>query len=313
MSLLVYVLVGIPASSKSTWARNEIAKDPLNFVRINNDDLRASFNGSVWGSEYEGDMIKETRKFLITQALKSGKNVIVDNLNLAKKNWGEILKAVREANVDAILLEKPFYVELEEAVERDSKRTGKECVGRKVIEKWWKESGKEQFKHYKPRTETITARPKCDPPAWINGVPTVLISDIDGTYAVIGQRNPYDAKDSDLIDLPNKPLISIIGSLRDSCLIDGVIYCSGREDKYRPETRRFIDKYGWFDERSDQLLMRASGDKRPDDVVKEEIYNNHIKGKYNVLYVFDDRLKVCRMWYRLGLNLYRLGDPESSF
>ena len=44
-----------------------------------------------------------------------------------------------------------FYIELEEAIARDAKREGKACVGRTVIEKWWKESGKSQFRFSKPR------------------------------------------------------------------------------------------------------------------------------------------------------------------
>jgi hypothetical protein len=47
--------------------------------------------------------------------------------------------------------------------------------------------------------------------------------------------------------------------------------------------------------------MRRSGDNRCDSIVKEEIYNDYIKDKYNVLAVFDDRDRVCDMWRRIGL------------
>jgi hypothetical protein len=47
--------------------------------------------------------------------------------------------------------------------------------------------------------------------------------------------------------------------------------------------------------------MRRSGDNRCDSIVKEEIYREHIEGKYNVLAVFDDRDRVVDMWRRLGL------------
>jgi hypothetical protein len=59
--------------------------------------------------------------------------------------------------------------------------------------------------------------------------------------------------------------------------------------------------------------MRHNGDYRKDVVVKEEMYNDHIKGKYNVTVVIDDRLQVCRMWHRLGLPLLRVGDPDADF
>lgn len=38
---------GIPASSKSTWAKQEVLKDPEHSVRINRDDLR-NISGKYW-------------------------------------------------------------------------------------------------------------------------------------------------------------------------------------------------------------------------------------------------------------------------
>lgn len=48
--------------------------------------------------------------------------------------------------------------------------------------------------------------------------------------------------------------------------------------------------------------MRSDGDDRRDDIVKKELYDNHIKGKYNVKYVFDDRSRVIDMWRKEGLR-----------
>ncbi len=59
--------------------------------------------------------------------------------------------------------------------------------------------------------------------------------------------------------------------------------------------------------------MRKGDDTRPDAAVKEELYSQHIKGKYNVVAVFDDRLQVCRLWHKLGLPLFRVGDPDADF
>jgi hypothetical protein len=38
---------------KSTWAKQEIAKDPNNWFCINNDDIRAMMNNSVWSADHE--------------------------------------------------------------------------------------------------------------------------------------------------------------------------------------------------------------------------------------------------------------------
>ena len=46
----------------------------------------------------------------------------------------------------------------------------------------------------------------------------------------------------------------------------------------------------------DELYMRKTDDVRRDSIIKEELYNEHIKDKYNVNMVFDDRPQVIRMW-----------------
>ena len=38
---------GIPASGKSTWAKQEVLKDPEHSIRINRDDLR-NMSGKYW-------------------------------------------------------------------------------------------------------------------------------------------------------------------------------------------------------------------------------------------------------------------------
>jgi hypothetical protein len=52
--------------------------------------------------------------------------------------------------------------------------------------------------------------------------------------------------------------------------------------------------------------MRGNDDNRCDSIVKEEIYNEYIKDKYNVLAVFDDRDRVVDMWRRIGLPTYQV-------
>lgn len=112
-------------------------------------------------------------------------------------------------------------------------------------------------------------------------------------------------------------------------LIDGMIerkfetiYVSGREELYRQVTTSQIDS--WIDcyelqypplERvveyyKSKLFMRPTGDYRPDTEIKKEIYKQHIKDKYDVLFVLDDRPKVCQMWRELGLVCLQVDDKE---
>ncbi len=310
----IFLPVGIPGSGKSTWAKAEVAKDPDNWCRINNDDIRAMLNGSVWSAEYE-KFITETRSFLIREALKRGKNVIVDNLNINRRHFDDVVKIARAVNGNFQVIEKPFYIEVEEAIERDSKREGKAQVGEKVIRKWFKESGGKQHKFYKARTEIISTQtwdaPVVEAPAVIPGLSEAVIVDLDGTLALMNGRSPYDATHCDR-DLPNYPVIKTV--LAHVAAGRKIIFCSGREDKFREPTIRFIEKYvrvsGVFDTNtyaiSYQLHMRKSGDMRKDSIVKEEIYNEHIKDKFNVLLVLDDRNQVVDFWRSKGLACFQV-------
>jgi predicted kinase len=314
----VEMLVGIPGSGKSTYAKQIIAKDPSNWVRVNNDDLRAMMNGSVWSQDYE-KMITDARNYLIRDALKRGKNVIIDNLNLNRRHFDDVCKIAKSVNADIQVFEKAFYIELEEALERNAKREGAARVPDDVIKKWWKESGKQQFKFFKPRVEIYTERRgnsvAVEAPPYIAGLKEAVLCDLDGTLALIHGRSPYDASDCDIKDLPNVPVIETV--LAHYKAGRKIIFCSGREDKYRPETIRFIEKYcrdkGLDNEDYDmeyQLFMRKTDDFRKDSIIKEEIYQENIEGKYNVLCVLDDRNQVVDFWRAKGLTCFQVAPGD---
>jgi len=44
--LTVTILKGLPGSGKTTWAKEQIAKSPGNYKRINKDDLREMLDNS---------------------------------------------------------------------------------------------------------------------------------------------------------------------------------------------------------------------------------------------------------------------------
>jgi predicted kinase len=302
----VEMLVGIPGSGKSTYAKQVISKDPSNWVRINNDDLRAMMNGSVWSQDYE-KMITDARNYLIRDALKRGKNVIIDNLNLNRRHFDDVCKIAKSINADIQVFEKAFYIELDEAMERNSKREGAARVPDDVVKKWWKDSGGKQFKFFKGRVEIFNERRgnvnnTVDGPAWDDSLPTAVLCDLDGTLALIHNRSPYDASNCDIKDLPNRPVIeTVMAHHRGGKYI---IFCSGREDKYRPETERFIQMH--CKGLPYELYMRKTDDFRKDAIIKEEIYQENIEGKYNVLCVLDDRDQVVEFWRNKGLTCFQV-------
>lgn len=138
----------------------------------------------------------------------------------------------------------------------------------------------------------------------------IYICDIDGTLANHqGIRSPYDESKVSL-DVP-LPTCQVIESLLEKDERN-VIFFSGRTEACRKDTEEWL-KQNLYLTHKPQLYMRAVGDQRSDDILKEEMYNKYIKDKYSVLGVFDDRLKVCRMWYRLGLFVFNCNQGLKEF
>jgi predicted kinase len=313
MSMVKITLtVGCPASGKSFWAKSEIAKDPNNYVRINNDDLRAMLHGSVYSADNE-KMITDARNYLLRDALKRGKNVILDNVNANKRIFDEVCKIAKSVNIDVMVMEKPFYAELDELILRDSKRAGIEQVGEAVIQKFWKQLGGKGHKFYSPRTEIYQASKgmdrNIDAMVQNENLPRAVIFDNDGTISLIHSgRSPYDASTCDL-DAPHPHVIECMKLYYKAGY--KILFLSGREDKDRAPTERFYKQY--FPEVEYELYMRPTGDMRRDVIIKEEIFNTHIKDKYFVAGWFDDRLQVSKWVYENGLPLFRVNDPEANF
>ena len=242
------------------------------------------------------------------------KSVIIDNVNANKRHFEDTCKIAKEMNRDIQVFEKPFYVELDELLARDAKRTGNEQVGEAVVRKWFKELGKDQFKFYQPKTEIFTKRTSAAD-RYVSAMvqdeklPRAVVFDNDGTISLVHSgRSPYDASTCDL-DAPHEHVIECMQLYHNAGY--KILFVSGREDKDREPTERFYKMY--FPEVKYELHMRTTGDKRKDVIIKEEIFNAHIKDKYFVVGWFDDRLQVSKWVFESGLPLFRVNDPEATF
>lgn len=301
---IVFILKGIPSSGKSTFCKELMEKEPGKWKRINNDSLRLAFDFDFWSKDNE-KIIKETRLYLLKSFLNAGYNVLIDNVNANRTHISEVIKVVSKLNLDVEIIEKPFYIDLETALERDSKREGLARVGDKIIRQFYKALGGESFKGYVARKEVFNKR-NFEKIIQDNNLPKAIICDVDGTYAIIGNRSPFDASSSFDTDSPNIPVVKTVEYLYNSGY--KIIFCSGREDKFEQVTRDFINKYSpniIF-----ELFMRKTGDKRPDDIVKEEIFIDKIKNTYNVLYCMDDRDRVVKRWRDLGLTCFQVAPGD---
>lgn len=276
--LKVILLKGLPGSGKTTWAKELIDANKNQYKRINKDELRKMMDNSNWSKASE-TFILQIRDAIILSALIEGKHIIIDDTNLVLKHEERIKELIKGV---ATLEIKDFTdVPIETCIERDLKRL--DSVGEKVIRKMYN-----QF--LKPKTVTAEQDPTLE---------KIVICDLDGTLCDTNHRSPYDASTCDKDSL-NEVVASIIKDKK-------VILVSGREDKYRPQTEKFLIKHKI---KHLDLFMRKTGDFRNDTIIKQEIFDEHIKGKYCVEYCLDDRERVVKFWRSIGLTCLQVAEGD---
>jgi hypothetical protein len=58
------------------------------------------------------------------------------------------------------------------------------------------------------------------------------------------------------------------------------------------------------------LLMKAANDRRGDVVTKLELFDHHVRNKFFVLAVLEDRTKMVRLWRDVGLTCLQVADGD---
>lgn len=269
--LKLLMLKGLPASGKSTYAKELVAQG---WKRVNKDDLRAMIDDSKWSKQNEKDII-EARDLLIIHYLDSGDNVVVDDTNFNPEHASSLSELAD--NCDAEFEEKFFDVPVYECIERDLKR-GDKSVGSKVILQMY-------FKYLQKDVE------------WCENKQNAFMFDIDGTLARMCNRSPYDfSKVSG--DTVNHNVAMILRCLRGNTGLP-IIIMSGRSQECAQETIQ------WLKDNNipyDEIFMRETGDSRKDSIIKEELYHKFVEPFYNIIGVFDDRNQVVDLWRSLGLT-----------
>lgn len=360
MTKRIVFCCGIPASGKSTWARELLDKNPEKYKRINKDDLRAMLDNGKWSKKNEQCVI-QVRDLLIQKFMEDGYNIIVDDTNLDPKHekrmkeiiekWndgrkGRTIDGVVECcNGDKIVrvpdgidtshirclgcknckpkyeLEVKFFdISLSDAIDRDNKRTVGH-VGQKVIRGMYERYIAPLNKNKK--LEQDSSLPHC------------IIVDIDGTVAEKGDRSPFDwSRVSG--DKPIEPIAKLVKILiTQKYSEEKIIFFSGRKECCMGDTITWINKHifnyeGTYSLSNDyeirffnsatneeyyhpeyQLFMRKDDDDRNDAITKRELFEEHIRNRFYVDFVLDDRDRVVKMWRELGLTCLQV--CEGSF
>lgn len=136
-------------------------------------------------------------------------------------------------------------------------------------------------------------------------LPSAVVVDIDGTIASHeGIRGHHDyARVGE--DAPIQAIVRLVQLLAKH---HRVIYCSGRAESSRQATEAWLERHGLPGH--ELLLLRPTGDRRSDEVVKAELYRSSIAPAYCVELVLEDRSRVVRMWRDLGLTCLQVAEGD---
>lgn len=317
------VLKGLPGCGKSTFAKELLKKEPERWKRFNRDDLRGMVDNHAWSKENEV-FIVEIQETLVKTALRAGYDVVLDNTHLVPQTIKKIHK-LAESIGDVKVIERGFNVSVSECLLRNAAREGIARVPDKVINDMARGAGIDKGRiisnaetYYEPRPDSFKVIVQDE------SLPKTIMCDLDGTLAIIGDRTPYDATDCDIKDLPNWPVIQSVLAMHAQGV--KVMFMSGRDQKYRPETIRFIEKYckaplfgidGPMRPIPYQLHMRGEtapepdkADMRKDSIIKQELFDKYVAGKYNVQFVLDDRNQVVDFWRSIGLSCFQVAPGD---
>jgi len=294
----ITLTIGIPASGKSTW-KEKFLRENDNYVAVSRDDYRYMLRN-------RGAVDFKTEKFItelvndaIVRAVKNKFNVLVDQTNCYAKHLKELVEFCEKlADVDFQI----FDISVEKAVERDKNR--EHSVGEEVI--------KRMYKNYLNLFQSnFDFSPRKKKPFIAQGIkwkrngnlPDAVIFDIDGTLAHMqGMRGTFDwhRVGVDSVDEKLRETVKVYDKAGYN-----IIVVTGRDGVSEEKTKQ------WFRDNKipfHRLFTKPKNDFRKDTVTKTEIFNEHIKGKFNVLCAYDDRDQAVAMWRGLGVKCYQVAE-----
>jgi len=291
------ILIGIPASGKTTWANNWVNEDPSHRVRISISDLKKTLNSdNSVSSEIAGHLGYQ----LLQESVKKDLNIVIDDQNLDDaiiKLWYQALQSSGKEDQYTIT-KKVFHTSVDECIFRDKLRT--DSIGEKEIRK--------TFRRYKDKL-TLLANLEIvsKVPNFITNLPRCIIVDIDGTMCLnTTGRSFYNAGDEVLNDTPVVPVCRLIRAYIHEFNVTA-IFITGRDRSMSEATKEFINVQLGIE--NPIVYYRNTTDFRKSYQTKLEVYQKYIRGKYNVDFVLEDNNSVVNMFREQGLTVLQ---PNAS-
>lgn len=281
--LKLLMLKGLPASGKSTYAKELVEKG---WVRANKDDIRKEYFPEYNHKDEKQVVAIEDNS--IRSGLAKGKSVVVDDTNFAPKHQPRLEAIAKEFGADFEVLFIDTHIE--DCIKRNRKRPN--SVPMQAILNMHRQ-------YIAPLREKKVE--------YNDNLEEAIIVDVDGTLAHICDRDPYDASRA-----MGDSLDDAVSNIVNMAYGHGykVVVLTGRHSGHLGVTREWLEEKGV---NYDEIYCRREGDDRADYIVKRELFDKNVRDKYNIKYVIDDRPSVCRMWRSLGLKTLQVGDPHHEF
>jgi len=259
------------------------------------------FYGDPFGvrSEANAQMLESLRKKMLTAMLRNPeiRVIFLDNTNLSISALRKLEGIAHQHGAHFAVNDSFLDVPLETALWRNEQRD--RPVPPKVIEDMHKRALKLKPWRY-------GSLPDIQPYENSKKLPDIILVDIDGTLALKSpERDIYDYTKVHL-DLPNPSVTHLITQLASHGWKPVVM--SGRSEDCREQTQEWLNKHVWPNL---PLYMRPSGDHRPDWVIKSELFDEHIRDRFHVRFVLDDRDQVVALWRdRLQLPTWQVNEGD---
>lgn len=284
------VTVGVAGSGKTTWAR-EICKKYPDYRHVNRDELRCMLFGVDNKCDYRYTkererLVTRTQRQIVQECLDSGFSVIVSDTNL-KQSTREYWKAIAETS--GIQFSKQVFNVSWEELKRRNFRRGVDAVPIDTLRRQFQQM--QEFLGVKMYTP-------CE------DLPKAIIFDIDGTLAEMRNRHPYEW-DKVSNDAPRSTVVEFAKVMKS--LGYKIITCSGRDGVCEDETRQWLVDIGV---EIDDHFQREQDDRRPDHIVKKEIFFDEIAPRYNVILAVDDRNQVVDMYRNIGVECWQVAPGD---
>lgn len=128
---------GIPASGKTTWAKQWVSEDPNNRVRISCKEIRDMLVPNYHMSQH-GKLVMAMSREMLRKALSYDKDVVMDDMNLSYEIIDEIIDIA--GIYSASIIYQDFRTPLDICIQRDAQRPEDQQLGeitiRKIYEKY---------------------------------------------------------------------------------------------------------------------------------------------------------------------------------